>query len=337
MDDAPLANLYFEDSEEWHRLPEWADYFISVGKQFAYADSDSISRIVTAIVVPTRAYCAAFVGFGMVVCDAAKREQLSEIAHFKMLLDLPPGTPVIYLQGTGKILKGIMQPPQESDGEQWVRVQVSAPSMKGGGVIQLINKAIALKVQPATHSGKLPQKQSGKNKRLSNEFVNILLGDPDPVQLGIQSKYVCAIVGKKSLLEYEIRQTPFAVHRNGGNREKGLLQDVLRVDRFISGEKSHRSALVPIGISQPSSDIISKIETGVVFDGAAGFLKWGTMFQNRHQVIILDRTERYFDDAIHSINSRFLQNRADVELLLPDSALSVPPGTEMLAFREMIS
>jgi hypothetical protein len=209
--------------------------------------------------------------------------------------------------------------------------------MKGGGVTQLINKAIALKVQPATHSGKLPKKQSGKNKRLSNEFVNILLGDPDPVQLGIQSKFVCAIVGKKSLLEYEIRHTHFAVYRDGDNREKGLLQDVLRVDRFTSGEKSYRSALVPIGISQPSSDIISKIEMGVVFDGADGFLKWGTMCQNRHQVIILDRTERYFDDAVHFINSRFLQNRANVELLLPDIALSLPPGTEILAFREMIS
>jgi len=57
-------NLHFEDSGKWYSLPEWAEYFISVGKQLAVADN-SKSRIVTAIVVPTRAYCAAFVSLGM--------------------------------------------------------------------------------------------------------------------------------------------------------------------------------------------------------------------------------------------------------------------------------
>ena len=66
------VSLHFEDSGEWYSLPEWAEYFISVGKQLASAD-DSTSRIVTAIVVPTRAYCAAFVSLGMVISDAAAR------------------------------------------------------------------------------------------------------------------------------------------------------------------------------------------------------------------------------------------------------------------------
>lgn len=60
---APV-NLYFEDSGEWQSLPEWAEYFIRIGKHLAVADS-SESRIATAIVVPTRAYCAAFVSLGI--------------------------------------------------------------------------------------------------------------------------------------------------------------------------------------------------------------------------------------------------------------------------------
>ncbi len=249
-----------------------------------------------------------------------------------ILLDLPPGTPVILRPRPGKTLKGIMQPPEESGGKLYVRVQVH--SRDGGGLTYLIDEPRALQVQPAHHSGKLPKKQGAENKRFANGFVDSLLGDADPVQLGLRSKLVCAIVGKKNALEHEIRQTPLAIHANGDCRAEGQLQDVLRVDRFVSGQQSYRSALVPVGTSPPSGDVISKVEMAVVFDGAAGFLKWGSMWPDRHQIIILDRTELYFDDAISAINSKFSQNRAAAEPPLPVS--DAPPGGEVLAFREAI-
>lgn len=330
---APV-NLHFEDSGEWYSLPEWAEYFISVGKQLASADH-STSRIVTAIVVPTRAYCAAFVSLGMVVSDAAKRDRPSEAVHFEKLFDLPAGTPVIFRPSSGKVMKGVLQGPEEYNGKLHVRVQVqSRDDRTGGGLTHLIDESRALQVQPAKHSGKLPKKQGAENKRFANSFVDSLVGDADPIQLGLRSKLVCAIVGKKNALEHEIRQTPLAIHANGDCRAEGQLQDVLRVDRFVSDQQSFRSALVPVGSSPPSGDVASKVEMAVVFDGAAGFLKWGSMWPDRHQIIILDRTELYFDDAISAINSRFSQNRADAEPSLP--VRDAPPGGEVLAFREAI-
>jgi hypothetical protein len=73
---------------------------------------------------------------------------------------------------------------------------------------------------------------------------------------------------------------------------------------------------------------------GVVFDGALGFLRWGQLWHGRHQVIMLDRTEPYFDDAISAINTRFSQNRTGGDGALPGSA--APPGGEALAFREAL-
>ena len=73
---------------------------------------------------------------------------------------------------------------------------------------------------------------------------------------------------------------------------------------------------------------------GVVFDGAHGFLKWGEAWQRRHQVVILDRTETYFDDAISAVNARFSQNRIGGEAALPEC--DAPPGGEVLAFREAL-
>lgn len=330
---APLK-LHFEDSGDWYSLPEWAEYFISVGKQLAFSENIE-SRIVTAIVVPTRAYCAAFVSLGMVISDAAQRDLASAAAHFEKLFDLPVGTPVILREPPHKVLKGVLQGPEECNGKFYVRVQVqSRNSRTGGGLTHLIDESRALQVQPAKHSGKLPKKQGAENKRFANSFVDSLLGDADPVQLGLRSKFVCAIVGKKNSLEHEIRNTPLALHSNGDCRAVGQLQDLLRVDRFVADNQSHRSALVPIGSSPPTGDVISKVEMGVVFDGAAGFLKWGAMWPDQHQIIILDRTDRFFDDAITAINSRFSQNRADAEPPLPAS--DAPAGGEILAFREEI-
>jgi len=215
-----------------------------------------------------------------------------------------------------------------------VQVQ-SSDARTSGGLTYLIDESRALQVQPAKHSGKLPKKQDAENKRFANSFVDSLLGDADPVQLGLRSKLVCAIVGKKNALEHEIRHTPLALHASGDCQAEGQLQDVLRVDRFTAGEQSYRSALVAVGSNPPSGDVISKVEMGVVFDGAAGFLKWGAMWPDRHQIVILDRTELYFDDAISAVNSRFSQNRADAETPSPGSG-APPPGGEVLAFREAI-
>ncbi len=330
IDPAPVK-LHFEDSGEWYSLPEWAEYFISIGKYLASA-SQSDSRIVTAIVVPTRAFGAAFVSLGMVISDAAARDSASEAAHFGKLFELPPGTHVIYRPKPGKTLRGILQEPTEFNGKLYVRVQVH--SSAGGSLTHLIDESRALQVQPARHSGRLPKKQDGKNLRFANAFVDRLLGDADPVQLGLRSKLVCALVGRKTALEHEIRKTPLAVHVNGNLHADGVLQDVLRVNRFVTEKQSHRSALVPVGANPPSSRILSNVEIGIVFDGALGFLKWGEMEHNRHQVIILDRTEAYFEDAISAINARFSQNRVDGETVLPEC--EPPPGGEVVTFREAV-
>lgn len=327
---APVK-LHFEDSGEWYSLPAWAEYFIDVGKQLAHAERTN-SRIISAIVVPTRAYGAAFVSLGMVVSDAAARDRSSAAAHFEKLFDLPVGTAVIYRPGRGKTLRGVLKAPEEYNGKLHVKVQVH--SKEGGGLTYFVDESRALQVQPARHSGQLPKKQGAENTRFANKFVDGILGDSDPVQLGLRSKLCCAIVGKKNALEYEIRKTPLAIHVNGEQYAEGLLQDVLRVDRFVSEKQSYRSALVPVGSEPPSSDIVENVQMGVVFDGAHGFLKWSDRWNGRHQIVILDRTEPYFDDAISAINARFSQNRADGEGSLPRT--NAPDGGEVLSFREAV-
>ena len=92
MSNPAPVKLHFEDSGEWYSLPEWAEYFISIGKHIAAAPQAD-SRTVTAIVVPTRSFGGTFVSLGMVVSDTAERHHGSEAAHFAKLLRCTPGTP----------------------------------------------------------------------------------------------------------------------------------------------------------------------------------------------------------------------------------------------------
>lgn len=330
MNDIEPVNLNFEDSGDWYSLPDWADYFISVGRQLAQADRTD-SRILTAIVVPTRAFGAAFAALGIVVSDAAAREQTSNAAHFEMLFDQTPGTPVIYRKNRTRTFKGLLQDPAELDGKLYIRVQVN--SDEGGGTTHYVDEARALQVQLGSHSGKLPKNQSGKNARNAHSFVESLLGAADPVQLGHRSRYCCALIGNRNALEYEIRRTRLAIHANG-QQATGHLQDVLRVDRFVSSGEAHRVALVPASTERPSAEIIENVELGVVYDGARAFLSNSDAWHNRHQLVILDRTEPYFDDAINAVNARFTQNRVAGESA--PAPVDVPAGGEFLSFREAV-
>jgi hypothetical protein len=326
----PIRLHYFGDSGKWCSLPEWAEYFIHAGKQIASAHR-SETRVVMAMVVPTRAFGAAFVSLGMVISNAARSNHPPESAHFEKLFDLPPGTPVTYSLG-GKVYKGILKEPKEFNGELCLQVQVQ--SKADGGLTHLVSASRALQVQPANHPGKLPKKPSGEKVQFSNEFVDCLLGKANSPRHSLESKLILGLVGRKNILEHEVCQTPLAICVKGSYYAEGRLQQVLRVDRFATENYSYLSAFVPIGTQPPSHEVLSKVEVGIVFDGASGFLKWGEMWRGCHQAIILDRTEPYFDDAISSINQRFSQNRTDSEIALPES--DAPPGVEVLMFREVI-
>lgn len=327
--------MQFEEDGEWHNLPAWAEFFINFGKQLVLADH-SKSRNVAAIVVPTRAYCAAFTSLGIVIGDVAKQSLPSKELHFEKLFDLPRGTPVVYRPTPTTILRGILQEPDEHNGKLVIRVQVqSSEPGRSGALTHLIDENRAYQVQPAKDFGALPRHPIEREDRFANNFVESILGAADPIQLGLKPRVVCTFIGHRNTLEQEIRQTVLAVHHDGLLRAKGTLQDVLRVDCFMSDEQIHRCALILPSSSLQTSDVVDKIESVVVFDGSAGYLKWGTKWPRQHLVIVLDRADPFFHEVIIEINSRFLQNHVNAENTIDISG--APPGTELFIFQEEVA
>lgn len=152
------------------------------------------------------------------------------------------------------------------------------------------------------------------------------------MRLGLRSKMVCGLVGRRNTLEHEICKTPLAIHVNNSQYTVGCLQDVLRVRRFVAARQGYRSELVTLGKRPPSEIVLTGVERGVVYDGAVGFFTWGSLWQECHQVAVLDRTEPYFQDAIDAINERFARRGAQDGAIVPDG--DIPAGAELLVFRE---
>lgn len=330
MEPSKAIQLHFEDEGSWYCLPEWGNYFISLGRKLAEDDGDR-GRLVVALALPTRAYAAAFVSLGMIICDAANRDVESASDHFQKLLTLRAGTSVLYRK-KNRPLRGLITGIEDLNGKKYVRVQVH--SQAGGGLTYLVSQENSLTVQPAPgRSWRLPQKQDRSCPGKADAFVDTLLGGTDPVRLGLSSKLVCALVARRNTLEHEIRKAPLAIHVNDSVYATGCLQDVLRVRRFVGPQQNYRSALVTLGKRPPSGELLARVEKGIVYDGGVGFLKWGSLWEGLHQVVVLDRTEPYFQDAISAINERFARNGTQDGAVVPGG--NAPAGVEILVFREL--
>ena len=102
----------------------------------------------------------------------------------------------------------------------------------------------------------------------------------------------CLIVGHLNALRAEIRDSTFAIGPeyykarqgellpNGGRAYgktdfvEGNLQDILRVRRFLGSDQAHMMDIFLVEARAPYEPNEDYGDTVIVFDGAAGFLKW---------------------------------------------------------------
>ena len=323
------SDLYFKDEGDWHNISEWARYFIAVGEELAFAPRDD-NRIITTMILPTRAFACAFIGLGIVLADETRQSQ-NTCEHFEKLFDSPVDTPVVYCHETGKRYKGRLRHPKDFNNELFVGVQIQ--NMDGGRLTEYIAESDAWRVQLADHAGKLPKKQGGRNVQVADQFISSFLGSADhAAEFSLRSKLACVLVGRKNILENEICRTPAMIGAKMNQSVEGKMQDILRVRSFASPNFQYRSTLLSIGPRPPATELLKNVEIATIFDGASGFLKWGSMWRRCHQVIVLDRSEPYLDDAVQEIKEKFSQDQSGGETSLPDC--EPPPGVEVFAFRE---
>ncbi len=114
--------------------------------------------------------------------------------------------------------------------------------------------------------------------------------------------------------------------------ENGYLQEILRIRQFSGANTSYRTQCVSSANITPEKEIGTRTPPIVVFDGAIAYVKLGHKWQSAHQVVLLDRTERQFNDAAELLNQNYTYRLVD-GFKFP---IHIPNGIEMMVYRDSI-
>ena len=311
--------LYFLDVD-WAAVPAWARFFVELGEMVGSIDAPS--RVIVPIAIPTRAYAAALCAVGIVHGRLGTPVAGDVEAHLAYLRTLPPYTTVTFRRGDRRQTGWLMGCVTENDRE-YLEIR-----QKGiGRHLILASMVLTQAVQPSKRPREtLPTNARGRVIRLRSGLLGGVLEPTVAVEFLRQDRLDCMIVGNESILHDEIQQARFAIRNLEGELTEGMLQDILRVRKLGRDGDSYRSEILSALRKGPRHPGASAPHA-VIFDGAAAFLRWGSTWPGSHSVVILDRTDYRFDEAVSEIDGAYLARLDDYPI--PIDAVD---GIECAAF-----
>jgi hypothetical protein len=289
------------------------------------------NRLVIGIASPIRSFAAALLAVGAVMQRAAIPTSTGDQEeHYEQLKMLPIGTAVALRDGDRK-MKGIYIGSErrgwDNNMKDYIGVRISDKETRWLPP----NSALKIKILPNAIVS-LPKNRIGRRIIERPGFLAKLLGEVDPCEFALGTRLDCLIIGNINRLRYEIKDTSFAM-RHRDKYVKGTLQDVLRVRKFLgSNDNSFRVDVYPAtGRKIPNPDKWGVPEL-VIFDGATGFLKWRDYLRGSNWIVLLDKTEKLYDEAVHTMNQEYIQNSIEKEWFGDIS--SKPKSIELMIFEE---
>lgn len=326
-----LPRLYYLSDNESKLLPEWAYFFIRLGHQLATIPSDG-HRVVIGLAIPTRVFASSLVSIGIVLAKADKEDRVDE-ARLQYIRNLEPGTSVYVRIGNRKH-KAVIEQFEESNGQTYIVIctTASTPTTKPLKRKLPLDR-YASKITVSHDDVSLSGRQSGRRMEPPSRFVQICLGKELANEYIHNSSFEVLIVGKKSIIQHEVCDIPFICKDPGKSAEtKGCLQEILRVRQFSGANKSYRTQCISSSNITPEKEIGMQTPPLIIFDGAIAYIKLSHKWQSAHQIVLLDRTERQFADAVGLLNQNYAYRLAgDVKF-----PIKIPDGIEMTVYRNSV-
>ncbi|HDY99882.1 MAG TPA: hypothetical protein ENH52_00235 [Nitrospirae bacterium] len=321
--------LCYFDEDQWIEVPEWGSFYIDLG--FSIPDIQNLKdRSIIGLAVPTRAFCASLIASGIVLSRSKKASGNSgDSDYFEFFKTLNKGTPILYRLGKNGY-KGFFEGIYYEDEEPRVRVKVKKGKQEIS-TAEMSLKEAGNRICVNGDKKDLNKTSSGRRLSYKGDFLESCLDETDPFKFTAKSYLECVIYGRINTLREEIKETPFAFKLSNEEYKQGILQDILRVRKFMGEGSAYRSNIFPVE-REALQTIQSRSLTVVIFDGATGFLKWRDYLRGFDWIVILDRTEPYFHDAIDQLNQEYIENRISEKKL--ENVTSLPPGVEMVVFQE---
>ena len=318
-----FAPIHYRSKEGYRPLPEWALFFLELGKTLSSLEIEN-HRYTVALALPTRSYATALIGAG-IACARIFLKSDDDSDHIETIYSLPEGTSLKYYD-KGKVKKALKKDVMEYNGKMLLGIQI-----EGHTTIYLkpenVNK-IEIADVDYIH---LPNKQNGYSVELPSKLALATLQSRSH-EFFYRSRIEGVVIGPRNILKEEA-ELELSIPQNGKQHySTGSLSDLFRVKGFVPNNVGHRFLLTP-----PSSnnnifvEMLHQVSTHcpVIFDGASGFLKWKEMFVDRDWIVILDQTDSYFPNAVAQLNQDYsYRSETQRNIQLPQ----VPSGIEVTFF-----
>ena len=309
----------------WTPLPGWARFLIEIGRSAVRAASRD--RLLTvALALPTRRFAACLVASGGVVSAYEGADAVSLRAHFTRVAAAPINTP-LRLTSRSRVFRGRLKGVRSGPTEPLIGVQVE--DARSGGLIRWIPQSRCRDVELAGEEAEfeLPQHAKGQALPQMSGFLRTVLAPLDARDYFLSGEIDCAITGSVRTLMAEAQENMLAARHEGATSVAGgNLNDILQVRQLSTAP---HTALVPATARRsPRPQRIEPIL--LVHDGATGYLRSGRQTSTPVMVVVLDRTEPRFDEAVAQLDQDYVRRTEDQALNLD---LGVPPGVEVLSFR----
>jgi hypothetical protein len=326
-----LPSLQFQTANGALSLPEWATFLIKLGDSIATFESNR-ERVVVTVVLPTRTLAAALTLVGAVMARSSKKvTSIDSKAHFERLRQFAIGTPVIFFDN-GKRKRALLQGERVENGEVCLQVQTQAYDKRGaGGLVHLVACQAAHQILPAPAEAnwRLPKSQKGRPVLRGNNLLTSLLRHTDPYEFAATSRLEAIVLGIIRKLRSEIEETVLTLADIG----TATLQDIIRVRKFNSSPADgYRSDIVPLDRRTLPTVDGRTVARAIIFDGSIGFIKWRHSWNDLNACIILDRTDRNFEEAVSIANQAYVQIRVSDEGL--PNCPNPPRGIDVMVHRE---
>jgi hypothetical protein len=303
--------LCYRDGKKWLPLPGWARSLIKIG--WAIGSRPKVNeRVLTVLLLPHRGFASTFVSLGYVLSQAIPSPSEPDLdRHFAKLLALPDHhefkTSLIYLFN-GMTMHGVFDGVHLDKGIPFVRVRVQASSPGStGGATHMVgrNRASDLHVDPHG-GGRLGNRIHARATVRNAAFSSGLYTRAESNRIHISSTAAVTVFGRLNWIHSEICEEQFGCKTEAGIVYEGLLNEILKVDRFVSNSTRPRVRLVPT--STQDGVLTDEVRNSglAIFDGSDSYLKWAHQFDKSDLVAVLCQTDNQIAGAIENINARAL-------------------------------
>jgi hypothetical protein len=321
-----IANLRLKLDGTLVHLPDWSRFLVSLGSSAAAIGRNS-PRLVIGVALPTRSYAAMFTLLGVAAVQIGKSREFDAEYHFRKIQNLPKGTPVaVYNPSHTRKQRGLLDGYEEIGGVPTIFVRTSGAkkhNQRHGLTLPLIHRVELL--APEDHS---EQRPFGTQHVTSSEgLLRFMLPETNVQRYITQTQLNTILIGRVGVIKEEVSLTDIFFRSPQGKAAAGTMQDLVRLR--IDPHVPYRSYVVSpsprrsLALSRTASPDV------VIFDGATGLLRTRHHWPASHWIVVLERSDPLYSDAIDTINELYLQRSGDARVR---GIMNPPAGAESCMF-----